>query len=73
MVSVRVDFADHNVTVRIQDNGIGFDVPSRVGDFTRMGKLGLTGMEERVQLLGGVLNIDSRPGTGTGLTVDVPI
>ena len=38
---------------------------SGVGDLARLGKLGLAGMQERVQLLGGVLNIQSQVGKGT--------
>ncbi len=70
---VRVDFADHRIKLTVQDNGKGFKTPSGVGDLTRSGKLGLAGMEERVQLLGGTLNIQSQPGKGTNLTVEVPL
>ena len=70
---VRVDFTDHRIKLSVQDNGKGFKMPSGVGDLTRSGKLGLAGMEERVQLLGGTLNIQSQPGKGTNLTVEVPL
>jgi signal transduction histidine kinase len=70
---VRIDFSDHEIKLTVQDNGKGFKIPSGVGDLTRLGKLGLAGMEERAQLLGGRLTIQSQPGKGTALTVEVPL
>lgn len=70
--SVKISFLEHGVVLTIQDNGKGFDIPPRVGDLAREGKLGVVGMEERAQLLGGVLKIRSQPGKGTALTVDIP-
>jgi signal transduction histidine kinase len=52
----------------IVDDGIGFD-PRSVN--ARRG-LGLIGMEERVRLVNGKLNIEAQPGRGTGITVEVP-
>jgi two-component system sensor histidine kinase DegS len=72
-VLIKLDFSEHKVKVLIHDNGIGFDIPSKVGDFTIVDKLGLVGMQERVQLLRGVMSIESQPGKGTSLTVEVPI
>ncbi len=48
-------------------------MPARVGDLARIGKLGLAGMQERVQLLEVTLAIDTEPGKGTTLTVEVPL
>jgi signal transduction histidine kinase len=61
------------VKVTIQDNGIGFEVPSKYEKLTITGKLGIAGMQERIQLLGGTLKIASRPGTGTTLLIDIPL
>jgi len=72
-VCVRVEFADHGTKIMVSDNGKGFEMPTRVGDLARTGKLGLAGMQERAQLLGGTLVIDSKPGKGTTLTVEVPL
>lgn len=63
-VFVRQD-ADH-LLLTIQDDGKGFD-PRRARG------LGLIGMTERVSHLGGVLNVDSNPGRGTCLHVDLPL
>ena len=70
---VKVNFFDHAVKVIIQDNGQGFEMPSRTDDLARSGKLGLAGMLERAQLLGGILNIDSQTGRGTTLSVEIPV
>jgi two-component system sensor histidine kinase DegS len=71
-VSVKIDFSDHNIRVTVQDNGKGFVMPKAIGDLTRTGRLGLAGMQERVELLGGSLNIQSEPGKGFTLTIEVP-
>jgi signal transduction histidine kinase len=72
-VTVSFEYSDSTVKVTIRDNGKGFNIPPRVGDLAVAGKLGLTGVQERAQLLGGVLNIKSQPGKGTELSVEVKI
>ncbi|MFC2022627.1 ATP-binding protein [Chloroflexota bacterium] len=69
---VIVAFAEDITRVTISDNGQGFKLPGRFDDFTRLGKLGLTGMQERVQLLRGTLEVKSAPSDGTTVTVEVP-
>jgi two-component system, NarL family, sensor histidine kinase DegS len=60
------------VNVTITDNGKGFELPRQLSDFTRRGKLGLAGMAERAQLIGGKLDVSSEEGKGTKLAVKVP-
>ncbi len=72
-VSVRVEFADYNTKLIVSDNGKGFEIPARVSDLARNGKLGLIGMQERAQLLGGTLTINSEPGKGTTVVIEVPL
>ncbi|HEY5194072.1 MAG TPA: ATP-binding protein [Solirubrobacteraceae bacterium] len=56
-------------SLRITDDGSGFDVPGAVN----AGKgLGLTSMQERAGILGGTLSIASRPGAGTVVEVELP-
>jgi signal transduction histidine kinase len=52
----------------IEDDGIGFD-PEQVSQADRMG---LLGMRERAEMLGGTLTIESTPGKGTSIIVEVP-
>jgi signal transduction histidine kinase len=56
----------------VHDNGRGFE-PQKVvmGDLVSTGKLGLIGMHERAQLVGGNVSVDSRPGQGATVVVDV--
>lgn len=72
-VIVSVEFKDSALGIEIEDDGKGFDVSavSRRADKTE--GLGLAGMEERVTLIGGKLNIESQPGRGTHITVAVPV
>lgn len=53
------------VTARVTDNGCGFDVASALAAAAGKGRLGLVGMSERVRLLGGRLEVESRPGGPT--------
>jgi len=71
-VKVNFDLDAQEVRVTVQDNGVGFEV-SELDDLLRSGKLGLTGMSERAQLLGGTVTITSRPGEGTIITAILPI
>jgi len=70
--SVVIDFTNDKVKVTIKDNGRGFKLVGRVDDLPRSGKLGLVGMQERARLLGGTLEVQSTPGQGTTLIVEVP-
>ncbi len=64
------------VTLRIVDNGVGFDTavsPSRSpGDSPNKGGLGLRSMQERAARLGWQLTITSTPGQGTTIQVEAP-
>jgi PAS domain S-box-containing protein len=57
------------VTLRITDDGAGFDVGSVDGN----GGLGLVSMRERLRLVGGTIVIDSGPSAGTRIDVHVPL
>jgi len=72
-VVIKVEFADHSTKIMVSDNGMGFEMPTRIGDLARSGRLGLAGMQERAQLLGGTLSIDSKPGKGTTVAVESPL
>lgn len=58
------------VVVVVEDNGHGFDAD--VARFAQQGHLGLVGMQERAEMLGGSLVIESDTGTGTTVVVEVP-
>jgi two-component system, NarL family, sensor kinase len=56
------------VVLRVQDDGVGFD-PARVA----ADRFGLIGMNERARLLGGRLSVESEPGAGTAIEVEVTV
>lgn len=70
---VEVTFDEDKIAVTISDNGKGFEPPESLGALTPTGKLGLAGMQERVQLLGGRLKLESKPGEGTKIFVEAPV
>jgi signal transduction histidine kinase len=76
-VSVVLERRQSAVRLIIEDDGRGFDVNhvlgSRRGNGPVDGRLGLYGMRERAGLLGGTLTIESTPGVGTTIFVDVPL
>ena len=64
-VDVRVDADDANLHLSIEDDGIG---GADVGKGS-----GLTGLVDRVEALGGTMDISSRTGCGTSLRVTIPL
>lgn len=61
------------LTIEIEDDGKGFD-PSALGGAVAAGRgLGLLGIRERVELLGGTVEIESGPGQGTRIALTVPL
>jgi signal transduction histidine kinase len=67
---IRVALTQHGETLRIevQDEGVGFD-PNKVDP----SRFGLQGIRERARLFGGTAVIQSAPGRGTRITVELPI
>ena len=67
--SVKVGLQADQLLVEVADGGPGFDPALAAQD---SGHLGLSGMRERVESLGGVFTIDSRPGAGTRVRARLP-
>jgi PAS domain S-box-containing protein len=67
-VDVLLERRGDQVVTIVEDNGIGFD-PDATGQSTR---LGLLGMRERAEMLGGTLVVESSANTGTTIYVEVP-
>lgn len=59
--------------VNVRDDGCGFDVEQIERDYARRGRLGMLNMRERAEAIGGQLSVQSQPGAGTtiGLEVDL--
>ena len=57
--------------LRVRDDGVGFD-PETARPAGMDGGFGLVGLRERARLLGGSLRIESAPGHGTLMEVEIP-
>jgi signal transduction histidine kinase len=71
-VSIRVSAGEQGVETEITDDGTGFDPETTLVRAARAGRLGLVGMHERVRMLGGRTQIDSRPGGPTVISATLP-
>ncbi|XTP35989.1 histidine kinase [Mycobacterium sp. TJFP1] len=70
-----LDRSDHGDLARLEiaDDGIGFDTLEHPLGGDEMGGYGLLSMAERAEIVGGRLNIRSRPGAGTTVTATIPL
>jgi signal transduction histidine kinase len=66
---VRLSAHDDTLCLTVQDDGIGFDLEAaRAGDGH-----GLRNIAERTRALGARLNVNSRPGAGTEISLEIPL
>jgi signal transduction histidine kinase len=70
-VSVNITAQPNSVLMQIKDDGKSFDV-DRVLDSRKNKRLGLIGMRERVEMVGGTFNVESSPGVGTTISAMIP-
>jgi len=69
-ISLRSEYG--RVILEVQDDGAGFDPEAAMDPLSPRPAWGLLGMKERAEGLGGTMLIDSRPGAGTRILVEVP-
>jgi two-component system NarL family sensor kinase len=67
-ISLRLETSPERARLTVQDDGKGFPEGT-----ASSGRFGLVGMRERARLLGGSFQIESSPGAGTRVTVEVPL
>jgi signal transduction histidine kinase len=72
-IRIRLRKRGEMALLEIQDDGVGFDVQSVEEDYQRRGSLGMINLQERAEMVNGVLRIDSAPGRGTNVTVSIPL
>lgn len=72
-VSLIVERRDEVLRVIIEDNGQGFETEALSGEGTGGHQVGLSSMRERARLIGGSLSVDSEPGSGTTMYLEVPL
>lgn len=66
-LTVKLEFVEGKVMLIVRDDGVGFDVEKSNGS----SHLGLVGMRERAQLVGGELKVVSKPGHGTTVQLTI--
>lgn len=73
-VDVRLEYADSEVSLEVNDDGVGFDSESVLEEIAagRTSSYGLMGMRERAAELGGYVVVMGDPGDGTLVSVQIP-
>jgi signal transduction histidine kinase len=72
-VTVHLKRRQGSVVLVVEDDGKGFDPQEVLASRPKDKRLGLYGMEERASLVGGRLTVESQPGAGTIISVDIPL
>ncbi|HEX9028706.1 MAG TPA: PAS domain S-box protein, partial [Anaerolineales bacterium] len=72
-IKVQLVRDEDQIRLVVEDNGAGFTIPKKLLQLARDGHLGLVGMRERIEAIGGNLEIDSQPGKGTRIEVRAPL
>jgi signal transduction histidine kinase len=70
-VKVSIRKRGHTICMEITDNGVSFNV-ERILNAKRNKRLGLLGMRERAEMVGGDFSISSLPGKGTTICTEIP-
>ena len=72
-VEAALDLQPELVHLEITDDGVGFELGPTLRGLANGGHTGLLGMRERIEVVGGRWRVESRPGQGTRIVVDVPL
>jgi len=72
-VNLFLQFQEDRLNVEIRDNGRGFDLYQTLNSAISAGHMGLLGMKQRAEMLGGDINIKTSEGAGTTIIFSLPI
>lgn len=72
-VWIELALSEGRLELSVRDDGVGFDVPGTLEGAANRGNLGLVGMRERVEILGGTLELHSEPGHGARISIALPV
>jgi len=72
-VNLRLQFQTDKLLVEVRDNGKGFDLSQTLDSAISVGHMGLLGMKQRAEMLGGDIKIRTGEGVGTAITLRFPI
>jgi signal transduction histidine kinase len=71
-VKVVAQVTKNQIKLIVRDNGRGFEVPEALTDFASNGSFGMMGLQERAQLFGGNISVQSGPNQGTIVRLTLP-
>ncbi|MFC1946639.1 histidine kinase [Chloroflexota bacterium] len=72
-VALSVEFNPDELSLEINDNGQGFNLVQTLDSAISVGHLGLLGMKQRAEMLGGDMNIKTGEGNGTTVSFNFPV
>jgi two-component system, NarL family, sensor kinase len=73
-VNVAVNYSiDNKFVLKVEDNGIGFDIEKKRTQTTSSSGIGLKSMTNRASLIGAQITVQSQPGKGTSVKVELPL
>jgi two-component system sensor histidine kinase DegS len=72
-VNLCLKFKDEGLSVEVRDNGKGFVPGQTLSSDRSVGQIGLLGMRQRAEMLGGEFNIKTHEGVGTAVILSFPI
>lgn len=67
-----INFLPDSVILKVEDDGVGFNLPAIPSEFAAHGHFGLLGLHERAELIGATLSMRSSMGKGTSIMVSLP-
>jgi signal transduction histidine kinase len=73
VVTITMRVVDHTFRVVVSDDGTGFDMEAQQERQIERGSVGLLSMRERAERMGGTVEVLSTPGSGTAVTITVPL
>lgn len=68
-IKIKLDCRDNSLQLTVEDNGVGFLIDDLPG---KQQGMGLQNIRKRAALMSGEVNIESKPGTGTFIKLDIP-
>jgi len=73
-VNIAVNYSiDNKFVLKVEDNGIGFDIDKKRTQATSSSGIGLKSMTNRASLIGAQITVQSQPGKGTSIKVELPL
>src|SRR5260221_350635 len=73
-VNISVNYSiDNKFVLKVEDNGIGFDIAKKRTQASSSSGIGLKSMTNRASLIGAQISVQSQPGKGTSITVELPL